>query len=163
MIATKQCPKCKKVKLLRAFGKNRSRQDGYAYACKICANGYRRRRYAASGKVRGKRAALSKQWEKKNQERRRSRGRQYAKTTRWARKKEAHVFIVAYKAGRCCKECGSRHALCFHHIGQKNYEISRMVERGRTLAAIRTEIGLCVLLCRVCHAKIHAKKRAGRR
>ena len=69
-----------------------------------------------------------------------------------ARKKMA----IDYKGGKCVC-CGYNKyygSLDFHHIGKKDFAISRNV--GKKWECVLAELDKCVLLCRNCHGEVHA-------
>ena len=55
--------------------------------------------------------------------------------------------------GKCsrCGYCDDTRILQFHHLGDKDIEVSRC----RTIARARTEAAKCILLCPNCHAIEH--------
>jgi hypothetical protein len=59
-----------------------------------------------------------------------------------------------------CVICGEKEpcVLEFHHIDptEKEYEVSAMVYWNVNLDKIKIEIRKCVVVCRNCHAKVHA-------
>lgn len=67
--------------------------------------------------------------------------------------------VQQYKQERGCSRCGynkSAVALHFHHTGEKEHNISRMVAQGRNMGKIMEEIARCEVVCANCHAEIHA-------
>lgn len=65
---------------------------------------------------------------------------------------------VAYKGGRC-QICGySKYigALDFHHLDPKLKEFEIGQSRYSFSELVRSELDKCVLLCRCCHAEVHA-------
>jgi hypothetical protein len=69
-------------------------------------------------------------------------------------------FVDTYKLERGCSRCGFKdYAVCldFHHcIGEKENNISIMVNRAFSLENIQTEIDKCIILCANCHRLEHA-------
>jgi ribosomal protein L30E len=65
--------------------------------------------------------------------------------------------LIAERGSRC-ELCGydrCLHALCFHHAtGLKRFRIAG--NHNRSVQALKAEIAKCVLLCRNCHAQVHA-------
>ena len=51
-----------------------------------------------------------------------------------------------------CSQCGETdpRVLEFHHEGNKEAEVSRLMGRGASLDALRAEIAKCVVLCANC-------------
>lgn len=43
-----------------------------------------------------------------------------------------------------------------HHVGDKDYEISRLLDGRRSWTKIKKELEKCVLLCAICHRQEHA-------
>jgi len=71
----------------------------------------------------------------------------------YRKKKE---YIDTYKLASGCKFCGyskCASALDFHHIGEdKEFNISQC----QSLEKIKIEIRNCIVLCKNCHAGLHA-------
>lgn len=69
-------------------------------------------------------------------------------------------YLQEYKSTHPCIFCGEYHPVCldFHHLvpSDKRKEVSRMVTDGNGLKTIDIEINKCIVLCRNCHAKLHA-------
>lgn len=64
-----------------------------------------------------------------------------------------------YKQKLSCEECGESHRACldFHHKGEKEIEVSKLVSRYNTSKdRILEEIEKCDVLCANCHRKRHA-------
>lgn len=75
------------------------------------------------------------------------------------RRRKVKQILVA-EAGGCCALCGYDRcvaALHFHHLdpSSKQFHLS-MHGAGRSIAAARTEMAKCVLLCANCHAEVEA-------
>lgn len=65
--------------------------------------------------------------------------------------------LIAHAGGRCqlCGYDACLDALCFHHTtGSKRFTIAGSHEQS--YAALLREISKCVLVCRNCHAQVHA-------
>jgi len=72
------------------------------------------------------------------------------------RQREKKAALVEYKGGKCCI-CGYSEyngALDFHHVGKKNFNISS--RRDSSLERLKKEADNTILVCRNCHAEIHA-------
>jgi hypothetical protein len=68
---------------------------------------------------------------------------------------------LAYLGGKVCKQCGinSLHQKCydFHHYkGQKETELSKMIQANRPWSEIEGELKKCVVLCKNCHSALHS-------
>lgn len=63
-------------------------------------------------------------------------------------------WIWRYKAEHPCA-CGESDPSCldFHHVGEKNREMSH----APTMTAMLKELPFCVVKCANCHRKIHAR------
>lgn len=77
------------------------------------------------------------------------------------RRRKLKEMAVAYKGGKCCK-CGYDKclgALDFHHrdSNTKSFGIS---SKGLTYSfeKVKAELEKCILVCKNCHAEIHAKE-----
>lgn len=72
-------------------------------------------------------------------------------------KEEYKTNFIEYKKTLECEECGENHPACldFHHIEDKNENISTLVKRGHSMKKIREEIEKCEVLCANCHRKKH--------
>lgn len=55
-----------------------------------------------------------------------------------------------------CQVCREREPVCldFHHLGQKDNSISRLL--GSSKSRLKAEMRKCVVLCSNCHRKLHA-------
>ncbi len=64
---------------------------------------------------------------------------------------------IAYKGGKCM-ECGydkCRDTLDFHHLGEKEFQLSRY-QRCTLTDEVKAELDRCRLLCANCHREVHA-------
>src|SRR5271166_491154 len=73
------------------------------------------------------------------------------------RLEELRRWYRDFKKTLGCSRCPERHSACltFHHLGDKDMDVSRMVGDGRSVEVILTEIAKCIVLCANCHAKEH--------
>jgi len=130
----KKCSKCKKIKPLDEFAKNKVKKDGYGHNCLVCQRLYIKAHYEANKKYYSEKA---RKREKANAE--------------WFKK---------YKNGLSCLKCGENHPACldFHHRdpNKKESEISRLIQYCSLKNTIK-EINKCDVLCSNCHRKLHAK------
>jgi len=182
MAEPKWCEECGETLPLSEFYKNTGSKGGRRSPCKRCMRIKARADYAANkeSKRAHRKIYRDAHKEKIRAQKRRHYRKHKEKIQAWhARHYQAHKaerkantrrsrkrnkqWRDEYLRTRACGLCGSRHGLVFHHTGRKNYKVSRMVSDGYSLAVIKAEIALCVLLCRACHARLHAKKRKERR
>tara|TARA_R100000008_G_C3554223_1_gene152263 strand:- start:671 stop:937 length:267 start_codon:yes stop_codon:yes gene_type:complete len=65
--------------------------------------------------------------------------------------------LIEYKKTLSCKACGLKdyRVIEFHHIGDKENEVSRMVGVGYSWKRIMKEIDKCIALCSNCHRIEH--------
>ena len=118
----KYCYKCKTSKDINEFNKNHTKKDGFQTICKQCSS-YRRKEYYLKNKLkeidtRKKYSTMIRSWFK-----------EYKKTLK-------------------CSCCGdARHyVLDFHHVDNKNEEVSRLVS-NKSKKKILEEINKCTVLC----------------
>ena len=84
--------------------------------------------------------------------------------TKYNYKFKIRKWFQEYKESLKCSRCGyskeqnkgfSSHALQFHHVKDKSFEISNAISRGYAMKRIINEIKKCVVLCARCHAEHH--------
>lgn len=73
----------------------------------------------------------------------------------------AREYVLAYLLTHPCSICGETdpRVLEFHHEGDKESEVSRLMGRGASLDALRAEIAKCSVVCANCHRRITADER----
>lgn len=129
----KTCTSCSVEKELSDFRKDKTRKSGYQPHCKQCARSYHKsaymEKYSNQVSVRNKqRADVAKQ------------------------------LLNDYKEAHPCVVCGETCVACldFHHTDptQKDFTVSQ--RQNGSLALLMEEVQKCVVVCRNCHAKIHA-------
>lgn len=135
-MTTKQCYKCKEVKELTAFNKNKTKADGHNTVCRECMKTYLQNHYTNN--------------------------KTYYKTK--ARKWETFNLdvISSLKANTPCSDCGQFYdPICmdFDHIHSKQFNISASFRTyGYSLITILKEIEKCELVCSNCH-RLRTKRR----
>jgi hypothetical protein len=65
--------------------------------------------------------------------------------------------LLKLKGIEKCEECGYEHALDFHHVEEKSFDLALVVARkiSPPLEIIVTELDKCSVLCSNCHAMKH--------
>jgi hypothetical protein len=65
--------------------------------------------------------------------------------------------FLEYKKTLSCNRCGidDHRILEFHHVGDKDHNISNMVNHGYGWSRIKEEINKCIPLCCNCHRLEH--------
>jgi len=70
-------------------------------------------------------------------------------------------YIKRLKLFGECNVCGEKrwYVLDFHHINEKNENISFLVKSGVSIFTLKSEIRKCELVCSNCHREIHHFKK----
>jgi hypothetical protein len=65
--------------------------------------------------------------------------------------------LLDYKKSLNCEHCGleDHRVLEFHHLGNKDRNVSKMVNQGFAWRRIQDEISKCIPLCCNCHRLVH--------
>lgn len=73
----------------------------------------------------------------------------------------AREYVLEYLSSHPCSNCGETdpRVLEFHHEGEKENEVSRLMGRGASLDALIAEISKCIVLCANCHRKLTSDER----
>jgi hypothetical protein len=73
----------------------------------------------------------------------------------------AREFVYQYLLSHPCEVCRETdpRVLEFHHVGQKDMTVTRMVSGGWSIARIQKEISRCRVLCSNCHRRITVEER----
>jgi hypothetical protein len=68
--------------------------------------------------------------------------------------------VFEYLSTHPCSICGETDpvVLEFHHLGEKDNEVSRLMGRGASLEALIREIEKCSVVCANCHRRITAEE-----
>jgi hypothetical protein len=81
------------------------------------------------------------------------------------RKQAAHEFareyVLSYLSTHPCEQCGEGdiRVLEFHHTGDKDQTVSKMVGEGFSIERIHQELMKCKVLCANCHRKLTIEER----
>ena len=73
----------------------------------------------------------------------------------------AREYVYQYLLDHPCDQCGETdpRVLEFHHVGEKEMTITRMVSGGWSIKKIQAEISKCQVLCSNCHRKVTVEER----
>lgn len=131
---SKICARCKREKEVTEFCKHKRMKDGLQSACKACMNdSYKRSR---------------------------NKKKKHYKNTQQLREQKNKKRFDAWKHARGCSVCNEDEPICLdlHHLTStdKENEVANMV-RKVSWKTLMTEVNKCIVVCRNCHAKIHAK------
>lgn len=124
------CTKCGVNKPIEEFGwKDRTR--GYRHwVCKECT------------------AQRSSDWYYSN----RDRQKENVKRNNQNYREQARLFVLNFLLKHPCTNCGESdpRVLEFHHEGDKENEVSRLMGRGASLEVLKSEMDKCKVLCANC-------------
>ncbi len=99
----------------------------------------------------------NKKWYAKNKKKK----KEQAKKSRKRAVRRNRKYVEKDKLAKPCP-CGECEPCClsYHHYnGNKEGNISDMVNRGYSLTRIQKEIDKCKVLCLNCHAKLHKEEK----
>ena len=99
----------------------------------------------------------SKKWYAENKKKK----KEQAKKSRKRAVRRNRKYVDKHKIENPCP-CGEVATCClsYHHTeGNKEENISDMVNRGYSITRIQSEIDKCIVLCLNCHAKLHKKEK----
>jgi hypothetical protein len=76
-------------------------------------------------------------------------------------KELAREYVYEYLLTHPCTKCGETDpaVLEFHHVGEKDKEVGRMIAQGYGINALAAEISQCVVVCANCHRRITAEEK----
>ena len=78
----------------------------------------------------------------------------------WRANHPTTLWFARYKATLRCLFCGEGSAICldFHHKdpSTKKGAVANLVRDKRPIHEVEAEIAKCIVVCRNCHAKLHA-------
>ena len=122
----KICSTCKIEKSEDSFSANKAKKDGLQSQCKECRKVYFKKHYQDN--------------------------KQYYIDRSMVRKKRVQREFIEWLSGRSCMDCGIAdiRVLEFDHRGDKEYNVSHLINLGRETAAYK-EIEKCDIVCANCH------------
>jgi hypothetical protein len=134
----RMCSMCKEEKDIEEFplrNQFTSRRQSYCKDCK---------------------AKMGKNWYEENKERHVENVMANTKNA----KQVAREYVYQYLLTHPCSSCGESDpaVLEFHHVGEKSWEVGRMIAQGYGTDAIAAEISQCIVLCANCHRRLTAKE-----
>lgn len=136
-MTTKMCNRCKKEKDINEFRFRNKMKGKRTCWCKECYSIYEKEVWSSS----------------------RAR-RENSNRHCMERKRRNGEFIAKYLSGKRCKDCGEDDiiVLDFHHIGNKEFNISDACMNAYSIEKIEREIVKCEILCANCHRRRTAKE-----
>jgi hypothetical protein len=110
--------------------------------CRECAHGHNKKYYGTEGTAR-------------------DRHLQNVRERTEAAREAAREYVYQYLLKHSCESCGEAdpRVLEFHHVGQKDSEITRLVSGGWSIRRIQEEIDKCQVLCSNCHRRVTVDER----
>lgn len=130
----KECTRCKEVKPLSDYCKSSRHRMGVQPQCKSCMN-----------------IAYNKSRKKKQEH--------YQQVSK-DRRNGLVERLREWKSQLGCSVCPETDPCCLdlHHLdpAEKESAVSDLVGHGSSWETIMEEVSKCVILCRCCHAKVHA-------
>lgn len=135
-MATRVCTKCFVEKPVEEFPWKNSLLGKRHAVCKSCT------------------AKRSGTWYENNKERQ----LEYVRENNRSYRETARQFAWEYLSTHPCKVCGETDPIVleFHHRGDKDTEVSRLIGRGASLEVLKAEIAKCDVLCSNCHRRLTA-------
>jgi hypothetical protein len=130
----KECDTCHFSKNESEYNKNRTKKDGLNSICRECSK-IRSKKYYQENKKNHIQAVIS--------------------NTKKYRKQLTKLINKVKKVG--CRFCNEKEICCldFHHLRDKQYDISRLIH-NLSITKLVVELQKCILVCSNCHRKIHA-------
>ena|SRR5690242_13322009 len=142
---TKICSQCKREKPIEEFRlRNRFTRRRQSY-CTECGS------------------KMTGDWYERNKERHVENVMKNTKNARQIAREYVYEYLLTHPCqgtlpdGTACGESDPA-VLEFHHVGEKGWEVGRMIAQGYGVDAIAAEISKTIVLCANCHRRFTAKK-----
>jgi hypothetical protein len=137
---TKICTKCKEIKILTDFNKNKTRKDGHSNICRECSN------------------LKSKEYYNDNREKHKIIiGERNKRIRKENQRKYFDVLSQSY-----CIDCGEKDPIVLEFDHKDNVDkidgVGNMVNAGYSWGVILEEIKKCDVRCANCHRRRTAKQ-----
>lgn len=153
---SKLCPKCNSVKMLSEF-------NSIGTWCKECCTRYQWERQGKHGDRKYEsRSFVKDETDRKERSKVKShryhvKNRRIIKQKNKDAKRKTAEYINSIKQSATCARCGNSDFRClvFHHLRDKEFDISVAVQRRISLDVIKKEIEKCEVLCANCHMIEH--------
>lgn len=129
----KICSKCKIAKPIGGFPVNKSKKDGRGYICRECHKLYTKSHY------------------KRNRQ-------QYLNKNKRSNERNIEFCKRVKSLSGCCK-CNEQRwwVMQFHHVNDKDHNISTLARSSCSLETLKKELRKCIVLCANCHMDLHHK------
>ena len=139
-MAQKKCNHCQQLKDDEEFNWRYKALGMRHPTCRDCQHGFNKTYYEGDAK---------------------KRHLQQVKKRTEAARETAREYVYQYLLTHPCESCGETdpRVLEFHHVGEKDLAITRMVTGGWSIARIEAEIRKCRVYCANCHRKITIEER----
>jgi len=106
---------------------------------------------------------MGKNWYEENKERHVENVMENTRNARVVARKFVYQYLLTHPCegtlpdGTACGESDPT-VLEFHHVGEKDKEVGRMIAQGYGVEALAAEISQCIVLCANCHRRLTAKE-----
>lgn len=139
-MATKRCDHCKKYKDEEEFNWRFKSLGIRAKTCRDCAHIHNKKYFEGPAK---------------------ERHLQQVKERKALAREAAREYVYQYLLTHPCVSCGEAdpRVLEFHHVGEKDMDVAKMVAGGYSIDRIKAELDRCQVLCANCHRKVTVQER----
>lgn len=150
----KKCSKCKLLKPISEFHKDKYKKDGLTCWCKDCKRKYGRKYHKKNKLEICRKASIYFQLHKKEKQ-------VYDRIRDKKRYIEFKKLLIQLRVNGCAI-CGSHINLEFHHVTPED-KIFKISDGSRyDYETFMKEFYKCMLLCSKCHGKVHKKYKSNK-